>query len=558
MMSPGGGNGARTTPVLVLGGGPSGLATAIELGTRGVEVVVVETRRSVSHARPRAKTTSARTMELFRRWGIADEIRTASALPVRWSNRVTFCLSVTGPEITHFDGVFGLDLIDSDLVAEAGQQVTQPVVEEVLRRHAARLPSVDLLLGWRGTAIEKAADGFRVRIEAADGTQQQITSQWLIGADGPRSQVRRYLGASYVGADAGRPNVNITFRSERLAALIPHPGSIHYWVLNPASPGVVGPLDLHGTWWAISTGTAAVSDDEEAAGIVANLVDADIDIQVLATDPWQARMLLADSYGSEGAFLVGDAAHQNPPWGGHGFNTGIGDAVNLGWKLAAVVQGWAPRALLTSYETERRPVAQRTMDVAAANMGTLSTDLADPDLAGRGDDADAARARAAATVQRTKSAEFHSLDLVLGYGYTPAADRQVPSPGEYRPLLEAGNRLPHRWLADGRSLYDDLGPGFTVIGTAADVDGLIRAAGSRGVPLALLAPAPDLGQPVVLVRPDQHIAWVGPRPDDPMDVLDAALRGFPAVAFRGDQRPAQQAAPSPTRLDSQRRLENRQ
>ena len=517
-----------STAVLVVGGGPAGLAVAVELGTRGVEVVVVEPRRSVSHARPRAKTTSARTMELFRRWGIAQQIRAAAALPVQWSDRVTFCATVTGREVTHFDGVFGLDLTNSELAAEAGQQITQPVVEEVLRQHLAGLPSVTLLLGWRAAVVAEAADGFQVRIEAADGTWRQLHSRWLIGADGPRSLVRQFLGASYVGAEAGRPNVNITFRSTQLATRIPHPRSVHYWVLNPARPGVVGPLDLDGTWWAIATGTATVADDAEAEAIVTDLVGADVDIQVLATDPWQARMLLADTYGAGRAFLIGDAAHQNPPWGGHGFNTGIGDAVNLGWKLAAVVQGWASPALLASYESERRPIAQRTIDIAAANMSTLSTELADPDLAGEGESSDAARARAAIVVQRTKAAEFHSIDLVLGYGYTAAADRQVPSPGEFRPAAEAGNRLPHHWLADGRSLYDDLGPGFTVIGAAADVAGIAAAAEVRAVPLTILTPATPAAHTVVLVRPDQHIAWAGPQPLDPAAVIDAALLGFPA------------------------------
>lgn len=521
-------DGATTTTVLVVGGGPAGLATAIELGTRGVEVIVVEPRSTVSYARPRAKTTSARTMELFRRWGIAEDVRSAAFLPVRWSDRVTFCASVTGPEITHITGAFGLNLTASSIVAEAGQQIPQPAVEEVLRRHVSTLPSVQLLLGWKTVAVEQVGAGFVASVEAEDGTRRSVPTQWLVGADGPRSLVRRFLGASYVGAQAGRPNVNITFRSAQLAARIPHPHSIHYWVLDPASPGVVGPLDLDGTWWAISTGTAAIADDREAAAIVRHLVGADVDVDVLATDPWQASMLLADSYGSGHAFLVGDAAHQNPPWGGHGFNTGIGDAVNLGWKLAAVIQGWAPSALLASYEAERRPVAQRTIDVAAANMGTLSTDLADPALVGRGAAADAARVRAADTVQRIKRAEFHSLDLVLGYGYTAAAARQVPAPGQYRPRTEAGNRLPHRWLPDGRSLYDALGTGFTVIGDAAEVAELVHAAQLRGVPLAVLPPAGDPEQPVVLVRPDQHIAWAGSRLDHPMSILDAALIGFPA------------------------------
>ena len=331
------------TPVLVLGGGPSGLSTALELSIHGVGVVVIEPVRGRASAASQDDVCAHD--ELFRRWDVAQDV--ASQLPCRLGGQdtVTFCCSVTGNAVTAFTGCFGLDLGGSDLVAEAGQQVTQPVIEEVLRAEAKRRPSVELMLGWRGVKeLDERTDCVLVTIvsEARGAPHHRGVlrrrSRW-------RAQHRATCAASCPeGAPGGRPNVNITFRSQHLAQLIPHDASIHYWVLDPSSPGVVGPLDLDGSWWAISTGTASVTDDAAAAAIVRRLVGTtDADIEVLATDPWQARMLLADAYRRGRLFVVGDAAHQNPPWGGHGFNTGVGDAMNLGWKLAAVVNGWAPQ-----------------------------------------------------------------------------------------------------------------------------------------------------------------------------------------------------------------------
>ncbi|MFT4214984.1 MAG: FAD-dependent monooxygenase, partial [Microbacterium sp.] len=323
--------------------------------------------------------------------------------------------------------------------------------------------------------------------------------------------VRAAMGARYEGAPGGRPNVNVTFRSTQLDGLIRHPPSVHYWSVNADFPGVVGPLDLGGTWWAISTGTESIDSDEHAAAIVRGLVGADIDVDVIATDPWQARLLLADRYRTGRLFVVGDAAHQNPPWGGHGFNTGVGDATNLGWKLAAVVNGWAPAELLDSYEAERQPIAAQTIEVAARNMATLSIDLAQAGL----DD----RALAEA-IRAEKSREFHADGLVFGYGYGPGAARQTPDDRSYVPLCEPGNRLPHR-LVGNTSLYDLLGPQFTVLGTGTAADALTDAARSRSIPVVHR----ELPGPTVLVRPDQHIAWTGEHLDDPGHVIDDALEG---------------------------------
>lgn len=511
------------TPVLVLGGGPVGLATALELDHHGIAVLLVEPRTVVDHSRPRAKTTSVRTMEHFRRWGVADRVRAAAPLSAEWSSRVTFVQTVTGREIVHLDGCLGL-AVAPEVSPEPAQQITQPLVEEVLRAALAERPGVTTRYGWRGVEVNDLGDYVRVSIEDDDGRRETVTAAWVVGADGPRSVVRGAMGAHYEGAPGGRPNVNVMFRSAALGAMVPHPPSIHFWVLNPAGPGVVGPADHDGTWWAISTGTPHVEDDAHAARIVRELVGADIDVEILATDPWQARLLLADRYRAGRLFIVGDAAHQNPPWGGHGFNTGVGDAVNLGWKLAAVISGWAPDELLDSYGDERRPIEQQTIDLAAGNMAALSIDLSDPALMADGEEFAHARDELAPGIARAKASEFYADGLVLGYGYGDAAAAQAPTPAEYRPVLGAGNRLPHR-IVDGRSLYDLLGREFTVIGPAAETALIAAAAARRGIPIIEVI----ADGPVVLVRPDQHVVWTAETVADADAVFDVALAGFRTV-----------------------------
>lgn len=536
--------------VLISGGGPSGLFLAADLAARGISAVVVEPRCELDWLRPRAKTTNARTMTHLRRLGLADRLRQAAPLPVSYSQSVAFCTSLVGHELTRFEEAFQLCAAKYPHQPECGQQVSQPVVEEVLRDAVAKSDLAHIVLGAAFAATESSTGRTVARIEDGQGGSRTVTCRFLIGADGIASAVRRDLGVRLEGSSATKSNLGLLIRSEGLADAVSLDPAVQYWVVGSRYAGMIGPMDLDGLWWAIIQGYDAeaphfadVPCDQIVRSLIGGRAAESVDIDVLAEDPWTARMLLAPTYRRGDTFLVGDAAHANPPWGGHGFNTCIGDAANLAWKLAAALDGWAGPGLLDSYEAERRPVARRTIDDAASNGNALADDFVDPALHAGTPAGDAARTRAADALQ-VKESEFLSLGLVLGYSYpespliTPAGSAPPPlDPIAYHPSAAPGCLLPHRWLPDGTSLYDALGPGFTVLvdphaSNANDAEQALAGARKLGVPVDVrVIDAPELGAgweaAWVLVRPDQHVAWRG---EDPKELAAALVRAVGHMA----------------------------
>jgi 2-polyprenyl-6-methoxyphenol hydroxylase-like FAD-dependent oxidoreductase len=312
-------------------------------------------------------------MEQLRRWGVADRLRSVAPLPTWWSQDIAFCTSLLGTEITRFTGVLGLS--DEGVSPELGQQAPQYVLEEMLREIAGDLATCTLLVGGRVTGLDLRDDSVEVQVRHPEGRGETIVAEFVLGADGPRSVVREAIGARYEGTHAQRPNLGVMFRSAELMDLLPNPPAVQSWLVNDRTPGVMGPVDRDGTWWLIAFGVDATAGELDLHQLVDGALGRPVATEIISTDPWTARMELADRCRAGRVFLIGDAAHLNPPFGGHGLNTGIGDAVDLGWKLAAVLEGWGGPGLLDSYEAERRPLQQRVIAEAAKNMSVLSTQL---------------------------------------------------------------------------------------------------------------------------------------------------------------------------------------
>ncbi len=520
---------ANTTEVLIIGAGPAGLALAIELGSRAISCIVIERNARVGAA-PRAKTTNVRTREHLRRWGIADKLADASPLGLDYPSNVMFVTRLAGYPLARFDNAFNCAPQRNALYSEHAQWVPQYTLEKVLKEHAQSLPGVEFRFLTELVSFEQDASGVRSVTRKVDSeVLDVITSQYIVGADGARSAVRAAIGARMEGSYGLSRNYNIVFRAPGLAAAHPHGKAIMYWQINADTPSLIGPMDVDDTWFFMPTGVPQdfKVTDAEAAALIRKATGIDLPYEIKSTDEWVASRLIADKYRDRRAVLVGDACHLHPPFGGYGMNMGVADSVDLGWKLAAVLRGWGGPALIASYEAERRPVHQRVMDEAVANHAVLGKQLTQDGSEDDGPLGARLRSQIGTAIREVKGREFNTLGVVLGshyHGSPIVAIEDSPPPPEQvahaTPSAYPGSLAPHAWLADGSSLYDGFGPGYTLLATggwnAADLLQARRDAADTGVPLTVCQPEahgaalPELYQArLVLIRPDQHVAWRG-------------------------------------------------
>jgi 2-polyprenyl-6-methoxyphenol hydroxylase-like FAD-dependent oxidoreductase len=531
------GSATPDAPVVIAGGGPVGMLVALELSAHGVRSVLVERQPSTTTF-PKMDLTNTRSMELLARLDLSEEVR-AAGVARHHGFDVIFCSSLAGHEVGRWDlpSVEEMEAKisltnDGSAPKEAWQRVSQEQLEPVLMRRCLADPRIDVQRPWRVVGVAQTSDGVSTTIRHSEGDERTLRSGYLVGADGASSFVRQALSIELHGDRDVATFAQVHFRSRDLAALHAYGPFWHLFFVGGAGVGAIISQDERETWTLHTVVPPETQPgDLSPEALVHDVARVPVVIdEVLQHTMWRPNIVVADRYREGRVFLAGDAAHQVIPTGGYGLNTGIGDAIDLGWKLAAVVSGWGGPCLLDSYDAERRPVAEDNRDWSfrhlRAQMGVH--DLVDSDLLDAETPEGHEHRQAIADYYQDNRGENESSGLELGYRYTNspiivgAADGPPVDPLEYKPTTWPGSRAPHVQLEDGGSPLDDFVDGFTlvVLGDDLDVDALVTAASVSGAPLKIRRIA-DQGvrriyeRDLVLVRPDGHVAWRGDAlPDD--------------------------------------------
>jgi len=537
------------TFVVIAGGGPVGLTAALALGRRGVPVILLNERLETA-THPKCNNTNARTMEHFRRLGLAEDIHRASLPPVvarEYAYVTRFCgyefarMARPHPYIDNGRKVGGnADFLRSP---ETPQYIPQTSLEPILKDHAERQASVSVRFGWRVTSVRESTSGVMVSIEnVTTHVRGEIAAQYVVAADGARSAIRRDLGIDMAGEDGTVERAFMSgtmlshhIRAPKLLEQSGRPPALITWITNHEVRGFMFAQDERERWivhYQVPRGVDWRTLDPHE--IVAKMIGANTEFEILSGGPWTGGLaLIAERYQSDRVFLVGDAAHLYTPLGAFGMNTGVGDAVNLCWKLAGAYHGWAGTGLLASYDVERRPIGMRNARHGITCAERQSAWPIPPDIEDDGPEAEAGRRALGAYCIEDDREQYNTPGIQLGerYEHSPIImpGREPPPPDAwhtYTPHDRPGARAPHVNLSHGGSLYAALGPEFSLIAFAgAETAPLEEAARASGLPLTVVrvpGPPPEpYRNALILVRPDHHIAWHGPTaPADPQAILD--------------------------------------
>jgi 2-polyprenyl-6-methoxyphenol hydroxylase-like FAD-dependent oxidoreductase len=530
-------------PVAIVGGGPVGLILALFLDRFGVRSVIFNTEQT-TRWHPKGSSESARSMELFRQLGLASRIR-ALGLPENHPTDVAYFTRFNSYELARLRMPSRADVMRQVREASKIDQVPEPIhranqmhLDRLLFELAMTRPHIEMRFGWQVQSFDQDADGVTVNAQCADdGSSEVWRAQYLAGCDGGRSLVRRALGIRFQGEGGleeeryfGGRMFSTYIRAPALYRdVLQHRRAWQYWAVNPELRSTI--ITVNGSdEFLFRTRSAAPNqpaDDLTIAKVLHTCTGAAVDVEILGHEPWTAgAALVAERFADRRVVLAGDAAHLFTPTGGFGMNTGLDDASNLAWKLAACVQGWGGEDLLASYETERLPIALRNTGAARQLSININDVEAPPTIEDDSPAGETARNMAAAKLA-TFSEQFASLGVQLGARYdgSPiiAADATPPSDDfiNFRPTSIPGGRAPHAWLdeahGDGNSLFDRLGNGMTLLRLgvhAPNTDAFTAAAQRRGIPLATLdVTDPDVRDlyacDLALIRPDHYVAWRG-------------------------------------------------
>ena len=547
------------TDVLVVGGGPVGLTLAMDLAQRGIEATVLEPRRRGEPPSVKCNHVAARSMELFRRLGVARKLRDAG-LPEDYPNDVSYRTTMLGKELTRIEIPCRRDRYTAKggpdtwwPTPEPPHRINQIFLEPILFEHAALLERVALHNRVEFTGFTQ--DGTSVTASAlALDTGEALTfrSLFLVGCDGGKSTTRRGIGAKLLGDPIVQRVQSTYIRAPKLLELQEGPRAWVNFSLNPRRSGSVYAIDgretflIHNYLREEEADFDSVDRDWAIRAILG--VEADFEYEIISKEDWFGRRLVADKFREGRVFLCGDSAHLWVPYAGYGMNAGLADAANLAWLLAAALNGWGTSGILDAYVRERQPITEQVSHFAmnhahamAKQRGAVPNEIEDDTPEG-----EAARKKLGRLAYDLNVQQYCCGGLNFGYYYDNSpiiaydGEKQPEySMADFTPSTVPGCRTPHIRLADGTSLYDALGPEYTLLrrDRSVAVEPLMRAAAGRNVPLKLLdlvcdEAAPIYTQALVLSRPDQHVAWRGDSvPADPLELIDL-VRGA-RVAMKG-------------------------
>jgi 2-polyprenyl-6-methoxyphenol hydroxylase-like FAD-dependent oxidoreductase len=529
-------------PVLVVGGGPVGLALAGDLGWRGIACTLIE-QSDGSIYQPRMDLVGVRTMEFCRRWDIVPAVE-GSPYPRDYAQDNIYLTSLTGYELgrERFPGIGQAPPPKES--PQRRERCPQNMFDPILRAFAASQKNAALRYRTRLVSFTQNADLVTAVVENAEtGAREEILARYIVGCDGARSLVRETLGIAMQGNPVLTHTTNVIFRCPHLLSLHDKGKAYRHIFIGPEGTwATIVAINGRDEWRFSIIGGAEqrdyTTDDIEAA--IRRAVGRDFAFEILSVLPWVRRELVAERYRGGRGFIAGDAVHVMSPTGGFGMNTGIQDVVDLSWKLAAMIEGWGGDRLLDSYGIERQPIGTRNVTEASGNLRRMLSVPPHPNLLDETPQGAATREKVGREFSETMRREWFTLGAHLGYRYEnspicwPDGTAAPPDdPRAYVPTARPGHRAPHAFLADGRSTLDLFGRGFALLGfgaDAAEVATLLEAAKKRDLPLTFTAVVePHIAalyeRKFVLVRPDGHVAWRGDHmPEDALCVIDV-VRG---------------------------------